>query len=65
VRLGFEAKKGVPAHKEEVCEQIRTSRLRNPPTGGPDRTESRNADEKAGVLSGVEDRLYQEWARLS
>lgn len=52
VKLGFEAQKDVSVHREEVWEQIRTSRLRDAPTGGLDRTGSQNADEKASVLSG-------------
>ena len=51
VRLGFEAQKDVSVHREEVWERIRTSRLRDPPTGGLDRTGSQNVDVKACVLS--------------
>jgi carbon storage regulator len=52
VKLGFEAQRGVPVYREEVWERIRTSRLRDPPTGGLDRTGSDDAYEKANVLSG-------------
>jgi len=52
VKLGFEAQKDVPVHREEVWERIRTSRFHDPPTGGLDRTGSQNADVKACVLSG-------------
>jgi len=52
VRLGFAAQKDVSVHREEVRERIRASRFHDPPTGGLDRTESRNADEEASVLSG-------------
>jgi len=52
VRLGFEANKDVPVYREEVWERIRSSRRRDPPTGGLDRTGSQNAGQKVGVLSG-------------
>lgn len=52
VRLGFEANRDVSVHREEVWERIHTSRPRDPPTGGSDRTESRDGDAKAIVLSG-------------
>ena len=51
VGLGFKAQRDVPVHREEVWERIRTSRLRDPPTGGLDRMGSQSADEKASVLS--------------
>ena len=53
VRLGFEANKDVPVYREEVWEQIRTSRPRDPPTGSLKRAGSRIAVEKASVLSGT------------
>ncbi len=52
VRLGFEANKDVPVYREEVWERIRTSRPRDPPTSGLDRTGSQDAKEMASVLSG-------------
>ena len=53
VRLGFEADRDVPVHREEVWERIRATRPRDPPTGGLDRTESRNGEGKERVLSGT------------
>ena len=53
VKLGFEANKDVPVYREEVWERICTSRPRDPPTGGLDRTGSRNGDGKTMVLSGT------------
>jgi carbon storage regulator len=53
VRLGLGAGKDVPVHREEVWERIRASGQRDPPTGGPDRTESSSAIGKTCVLSGM------------
>ena len=53
VKLGFEADKNVPVYREEVWERIRSAGQRDPPTGRPDRTQSRSADGETRVLSGT------------
>ncbi len=53
VRLGFEANRDIPVHREEVRARILTSRPRDPPAGGFGGTGSRNAHGEAAVLSGM------------
>jgi carbon storage regulator len=45
-KLGFEANKDVPVHREEVWARPRKSGQRDPPTVGPDRTGSRKRMER-------------------
>ena len=53
VRLGFEADKNVPVHREEVWERICARRPPDPPTIALHGTGSRNGDGKKNVLSGT------------
>ena len=53
VRLGFEANKGVPVHREEVRERINAGRAREPPVCYVGPTVSRGAVVNARLLSGA------------
>jgi carbon storage regulator CsrA len=53
VRLGFEARKDLPVHREEVRDRTRPGGQRDPPAVGLDRSSLDDVNGEAAVLSGT------------